>query len=67
MIGADQVLALGDEIYEKPASIEIARQNLLKFRGRTHHLHAAVCVAKNGETIWHAYGISRHDHAGFFN
>ena len=52
VIGADQVLALGDRIFEKPATMEIARENLLKFRGRTHYLHAAISVARNGETIW---------------
>ena len=52
VIGADQVLALDDKIFEKPATMEIARNNLLKFRGRTHYLHAGVCVARNGETIW---------------
>lgn len=52
VIGADQVLALGDKIFEKPATMEIARENLLKFRGQTHYLHAAICVARNGETIW---------------
>ncbi len=52
VIGADQVLALDDKIFEKPANMDIARNNLLKFRGRTHYLHAAICVARNGETIW---------------
>ena len=52
VIGADQVLALDDKIFEKPVNMDIARNNLLKFRGRTHYLHAGVCVARNGETIW---------------
>ncbi len=52
VIGADQVLALGDKIFDKPATMEIARNNLLKFRGKTHYLHAAICVVKNGKTIW---------------
>jgi nucleoside triphosphate pyrophosphatase len=52
VIGADQVLALDDKIFEKPATMDIARGNLLKFRGQTHYLHAAICVARNGETIW---------------
>jgi len=52
VIGADQVLALETKIFEKPATMEIARNNLLKFRGKTHYLHAAICVAKNGKTIW---------------
>ena len=52
VIGADQVLAFEGKIFEKPASMDIARDNLLKFRGKTHYLHAAICVARNGQTIW---------------
>ncbi len=52
VIGADQVLAFEGKIFEKPASMDIARDNLLKFRGKTHYLHAAICVAQNGQTIW---------------
>ena len=52
VIGADQVLALGNELFEKPSSMEIARDNLLKFRGRTHQLYAAICVARNGQQLW---------------
>jgi septum formation protein len=52
VIGADQVLALGDKIYEKPASMAVARDNLIAFRGRTHYLHAAICVARNGEVLF---------------
>ena len=67
VIGADQVLALDDKIFEKPATMEIARNNLLKFRGRTHYLHAAICVARNGETIWQHGESGSHDDARFFN
>ncbi len=52
VIGADQVLALGAKVYEKPASMEAARNNLLQFRGRTHQLYAAVCVARDGRLLW---------------
>ena len=52
VIGADQVLALGDMILSKPASMEDARRQLLDLRGKTHTLHTAVAVATGGETIW---------------
>ena len=52
VIGADQVLSLDGEIYEKPSSMEQARENLLKFRGRTHYLHAALSVVLNGRPLW---------------
>ncbi|MGI9408080.1 MAG: Maf family protein [Hyphomicrobiaceae bacterium] len=52
VIGGDQILALGDEIFEKPGDLEGARKTLLKLRGRSHTLHCAVCLAREGETIW---------------
>ena len=52
VIGADQVLALGDRILAKPESMEAARGELLDLSGRTHTLHTAVAVATDGETIW---------------
>jgi septum formation protein len=52
VIGADQVLALGDTIFQKPEDMEAARRQLLDLRGKTHELHTAVAVAKDGEAIW---------------
>jgi septum formation protein len=52
VIGADQVLALDDEIFEKPADLAGARRHLQKLRGRTHQLHSAVVLAANGEVVW---------------
>ena len=48
VIGADQVLTIGDEILQKPRSREEARDQLLRLRGQTHQLHsAAVLVYKD--------------------
>jgi len=52
VIGADQVLAFGDQILSKPDSMEAARSQLLDLSGKTHTLHTSVAVATNGETIW---------------
>jgi septum formation protein len=52
VIGADQVLALGDTIFQKPDDMEAARRQLLDLSGKTHELHTAVAVAKGGEAIW---------------
>ncbi len=52
VIGADQTLALEGEVFEKPADLETARENLLRFRGKTHYLHAAICVAREGRVLW---------------
>jgi septum formation protein len=52
IIGADQVLALGDELLSKAPSIEAAREALRKLRGRTHELHSAVAFAEKGKVTW---------------
>ena len=52
IIGADQVLALGDELLSKAPSIEAARDALRKLRGRTHELHSAVAFAEKGKVTW---------------
>jgi septum formation protein len=52
VIGADQVLALGDTIFQKPDSMETARRQLLDLSGKTHELHTSVALAKDGEAIW---------------
>jgi septum formation protein len=48
VIGADQVLAIGDEILQKPRSRDEAREQLLKLRGRTHQLHSAAVLLYKG-------------------
>jgi septum formation protein len=50
IIGADQVLSIGNEILQKPASQEQAREQLKKLRGRTHQLHSAAVLLCKGHT-----------------
>ena len=52
VIGADQVLALGDTIFHKSDGMEDARRQLLDLSGKTHTLHSAVALATGGETVW---------------
>ena len=52
VIGADQIMAVGDKIYGKPSSLEDARGRLLDLSGKSHQLHTAVVVATGGATIW---------------
>ncbi|MBC7831920.1 MAG: Maf family protein, partial [Hyphomicrobium sp.] len=52
IIGADQVLALGDELLSKAPSIDAARSALRRLRGRTHELHSAVAFAEKGKVTW---------------
>lgn len=52
VIGADPVLALDGEIFEKPPDMEAARKTILALRGKTHQLHASVAVASAGNAVW---------------
>ncbi len=59
VLGCDQTLSLGEELFHKPAHMEEARRHLLKLAGRTHQLNSAVVLARNGETLWRDVGIAR--------
>lgn len=52
VIGADQILALGNEIFEKPHGLDGARAHLSRLRGCAHQLHCAVALAERGEVVW---------------
>jgi septum formation protein len=52
VIGADQVLVLEGEAFDKPDSMETARQQLLRLRGRTHSLETAVACARGNDVLW---------------
>ena len=59
VIGGDQTLSLGDEVFHKPADMEAARRHLLALSGKTHQLNSAVVLAKGGETVWRHVSIAR--------
>jgi septum formation protein len=52
VIGADQVLALEEELFEKPGSVAAARAQLVRLRGRAHRLFSAVALAQEGRPVW---------------
>lgn len=52
VIGADQVLSVGHDFFQKPANLDAAREQLRALRGRTHTLSSAVCVARDGLVVW---------------
>jgi septum formation protein len=52
VIGADQTLSLGTELFHKPSDRAEAAAQLDRLRGKTHRLHAAVSLARGGEVIW---------------
>ena len=52
VIGADQTLSCDGMRFAKPGSMEEAREQLLRLRGRTHVLHSAVACVRDGETLF---------------
>jgi septum formation protein len=52
VVGSDQVLDLDGTILHKAANLTEARSRLDQLRGRTHRLHAAVVLAKDGTIVW---------------
>ena len=52
VIGADQILVFEGKAFDKPDSVETARQQLLKLRGGTHSLETAVACARGSDVLW---------------
>lgn len=52
VIGSDQTLDLDGVLFDKVDTVEAARERLIQLRGKTHKLHSAVVVARDGQPIW---------------
>ncbi|MBL6946917.1 MAG: Maf family protein [Rhodospirillales bacterium] len=65
VIGADQVLDLEGQWFDKPANVEAARRQLEALRGRTHRLVSGVCVVRDGTLIWEKVETARLKMRGF--
>ena len=52
VVGADQTLALGEQLFSKPAGRAQAAEQLRALAGRSHDLHSAVAVARNGKILF---------------
>ena len=52
VIGADQILECDGVWFDKPESMEDAKKQLETLSGRTHHLHTAATVVREGSVIW---------------
>jgi septum formation protein len=52
VLGADQVLAFGDELISKSANLGEARALLRRLRGQKHQLIGAAVLAKGGAPVW---------------
>lgn len=58
VLGCDQTLSLGDEVFHKPADMEGARRRLLALSGKTHQLNSAAVLVRDGAVLWRHVGIA---------
>ena len=52
VIGADQIMTMDGELYDKPVSLDEAKKRLMMMRGKTHYLIGAVVISEAGHAIW---------------
>jgi septum formation protein len=59
VIGADQTLILGEQLFSKPSGRAQAVKRLRALAGQTHELHSAAAVARDGEILFESVSIAR--------
>jgi septum formation protein len=59
VVGADQTLALGRQMFNKPADRAGAAAHLAHLAGQTHELHSAVAVVQDGAVLWSHVSVAR--------
>ncbi|MDD1521753.1 MULTISPECIES: Maf family protein [Bradyrhizobium] len=59
VIGADQTLALGNRLFNKPAGRAQALAQLRDLAGQTHELNSAVAVAQDGRIVFEDVSVAR--------
>lgn len=52
VIGADQMMSLDGNGFDKPRTRDEAFERLKLFSAKSHYLESAVVIARNGEAIW---------------
>ncbi|MFD2252378.1 septum formation protein [Pseudochelatococcus lubricantis] len=52
VLGADQTLECDGRQFHKPVDIAAARNQLAALSGKTHHLHSAAALARDGEVVF---------------
>ncbi len=52
VLGADQILGLDGNMYDKAQTASEARKRLQDLRGKTHILHSGLAAIRKGKTIW---------------
>jgi septum formation protein len=59
IVGADQTLALGKQLFSKPAGRAKAAEQLRALAGNSHELHSAVAAARDGQILFEGMAVAR--------
>jgi septum formation protein len=59
VLGADQTLALGARRFSKPPDLAAARDQFKALRGRTHELHTAIALLREGAVVFEHREVAR--------
>jgi septum formation protein len=59
VLGADQTLALGARRFSKPPDLAAASDQLKALRGRTHELHTAIALLREGTVVFEHREVAR--------
>jgi len=52
VIGADQIMVMDHQLFDKPKDMAEARDRLLSMRGKKHELIGGVVICENGQPVW---------------
>ena len=58
VVGADQTLDMGGQLFHKPKNMVEAKKRLIALRGNIHRLTSAVSVAYNRKVLWSYTAVS---------
>lgn len=59
VVGADQTLALGDRLFNKPDGRAAAAEQIRALAGQTHELHSAIAVVLDRKIIFETIAVAR--------
>jgi septum formation protein len=59
VVGADQTLALGKQLFSKPTGRAEAADQLRTLAGNSHEPHSAVAVARDGKILFETVSVAR--------
>ncbi len=52
VIGADQIMTMDGQLFDKPPTVDAARERLLSMRGKPHKLIGAMVISDGGAPVW---------------